>query len=273
MTHVSALAGRLVLIFGSPRSGTTWLTHLLLSHPGAGGQGHSESSLFVALQPFVGLLHRKEDGPLAFVDEPTLIAALRRFCDELLSGDLPAGAPVGRVVEKTPEHALLLPFINRIYPDAYYIHIVRDGRDVVRSAVEVEFGEPDVAVAARGWVHTLHAVERDARDLARFREVKYEELLADPVEGTSELLSWIGLDVDEDVKRELAERAGVRVSQYNTTGNVGAGKWRSLDDRQLAVIYRVAGETLIARGYVERTEVNALLERHENGRRRRRAIR
>jgi hypothetical protein len=261
MTQPSVLADRLVLIFGCPRSGTTWLTHLLLGHPGAGGQAHSESSLFVSLQTFAGFLERRSDGPLAFVDEPTLVAALRRFCDELLSVDLPAGASVARVVEKTPSHALLLPFINLLYPDAWYIHIVRDGRDVVRSSAEVEFGEPDVAVAARGWVQTLDTVERDAPRLARFREVRYEDLLADPVGRTSDLLSWIGLDVDDDTRSGLAERAGVRVSQYNTTGSVGAGKWRSLDDRQLAAVYRVAGETLIARGYVERVEVDAVLDR------------
>jgi LPS sulfotransferase NodH len=262
----SPLADALVLVFGCPRSGTTWLTRLLLSHPQAAGPEHSESRLFTDLQPFATALeHRMADGPLAYVEERTLVAALRQFCDDLLGADLQGRR---RVFEKTPANALQLPFIRRIYPDAWYIHIVRDGRDVTRSVSEVEFGQADVSEGAAGWVEYLRAVERDAPGLARFREVRYEDLLAEPVAGVSELLSWVGLEVDDQVRDSIAERAGTRVSQFNTGGQVGAGKWRELTQEQLRDIYRVAGDLLITRGYAERAEVERALAGRSGGPRR-----
>jgi hypothetical protein len=251
----SRLADALVLVFGCPRSGTTWLARLLLSHPQAAGPEHSESRLFADLQPFATALEHPGDGPLAYVDASTLVSALRHFCDDLLGSELISEPGVRRVVEKTPAHAFQLPFIHRIYPDAWYIHIVRDGRDVARSISEVEFGQPDVAAGAKGWVEYLRAVERDGPQLGRFREVRYEDLLDDPVAGVSDLLTWVGLDVDDGVRAVLAERSGVRVSQFNTGGRVGAGKWRDLTHEQLGEIYRVAGDLLVARGYADPGDV------------------
>lgn len=38
------------------------------------------------------------------------------------------------LVEKTCANSLRVPFINRVLPEAFFVHIVRDGRDVVPSA-------------------------------------------------------------------------------------------------------------------------------------------
>ena len=41
-----------------------------------------------------------------------------------------------RIVEKTPKNCLRIPFINRIFPDALYIFITRDGRANVSALIE-----------------------------------------------------------------------------------------------------------------------------------------
>jgi len=79
--------------------------------------------------------------------------------------------------------------------------------------------------------------------------VRYEDLLGDPVEATADLLSWVGLDVGDDVRRDIAARAGQRVAQYNTSGPVGAGKWRTLPPDEVARIEAIAGAALTAHGY------------------------
>lgn len=243
----SDLTDRLVLVVGCPRSGTTWLEHLLLSHPRAGGVEEVETWLFQGLRPLWN--NRDLDG---WIDGAARSAAMRRFCDRLLLEGLARHRPgASHFVEKTPNHALYLDAINEIYPDAWVIHVVRDGRDVARSLVEFEHGVDDHTTAARLWVRTLEAVEASAPRLDRFRVVRYEDLLDDPIEGAAALLSWVGLDVDGDVREAIADRAGQRVSQYNTSGHVGAGKWRTLPPSEVARIEAVAGPMLRAYGYAE----------------------
>ena len=38
-----------------------------------------------------------------------------------------------RWAEKTPDHSLNIPFLAELFPEAFFIHIVRDGRDVACS--------------------------------------------------------------------------------------------------------------------------------------------
>lgn len=47
-----------------------------------------------------------------------------------------------RFVEKTPSNCLRVPFLHALYPDGRYVHIVRDGRDVIRSLLIAETGAP-----------------------------------------------------------------------------------------------------------------------------------
>lgn len=45
------------------------------------------------------------------------------------------------LMEKTAANALRMPFVYRVFPDAWYIHIVRDGRDVACSARKKYLGD------------------------------------------------------------------------------------------------------------------------------------
>ncbi|MCC6906469.1 MAG: sulfotransferase [Phycisphaerales bacterium] len=41
-----------------------------------------------------------------------------------------------RVMEKTPSNCLRVPFVQRVFPEAKFIHLVRDGRDNVSSCLQ-----------------------------------------------------------------------------------------------------------------------------------------
>ncbi len=243
--EASPLTDRLVLVVGCPRSGTTWLEHLLLSHPAAGGIEEKETWLFLGLHPLM-----TNERIAQWTPRDDRVAALRRFCDRMFIAGLARHRPgATHFVEKTPNHALHLDEINTVYPDAWVIHLVRDGRDVVRSLLEFEHGVTDATTAAQLWVRTLTAVAASAPHLDRLREVRYEQLVADPVDGTAALLAWIGLPADDGVRAAIASRAGQRVSHFNTTGAVGSGKWRDLGAAARAEIDAVAGALLVERGY------------------------
>jgi len=240
---------RLVLVVGAHRSGTTWLQQLLLAHPSMGGQ-LIESRLFIALRSlWQNVTDESATGLAAHLALDDAIPALQRFTNRALDG-LAADRPGAvRVIEKTPAHSLDLPCVAALHPGAWVVHLVRDGRDVVRSALELDFGADDAREAARQWRRWVETVRRDLPQFPRHREIRYEALLSDPVTEVVGLLEWSGLTVDGAVRDELERRAGERVSQYNTTGAVGSGKWRRLSAADQAAIEDEAGELLRGLGY------------------------
>src|SRR5207249_11212078 len=129
-------------------------------------------------------------------------------------------------------------------PDAWYINLVRDGRDVARSHVRTGNWANNVGEAAHDWVWSIRAVERHRWRLRRFRRVRYEDLLADPDGRTGELLEWMGLPVDESAAHRIAERRSVEVARYGATEDVGSGKWRDLSAGELEQVEGVAGPLL-----------------------------
>lgn len=246
------LPGPPVFIVGCPRSGTTWLQNMLLAHPATGGP-RKETAIFLSIR---GVL----DNPALrdWLDREALLAALRRFTEHLLATCLATQAPgATRLLEKTPLHALHLDLLAELYPEAAIIGIHRDGRDVVRSLLEVEFGTKNTTIAADGWVRTTQAVIDFATRFSQTRDERYEGLLDDPVPGVVEVLRWLDLDPNDAVMDELTARAGTRVSQHGTTGDVGSGKWRDISSGDLRTIYRVAGNQLVALGYMTPAELRA----------------
>jgi len=102
-----------------------------------------------------------------------------------------------------------MEFLSSIFPDARFVHIVRDGRAVVHSLLRVDFwknrgrleepawrgGFPDsyrrrwealdrspLALAALQWRNVVETARREARKLGphQYHELRYEDFLSDP---------------------------------------------------------------------------------------------
>lgn len=242
--YASPLQDRLLLVIGCGRSGTTWLHRLLLTHPDIDGLPRHESWLFEQLEP---LWPNR-------IAEARFVAALRRFADAVLAG---GKRPAGFVVEKTPMHSLLLPQIAAVYPDAWVIHLVRDGREVARSISQTPFfNNPDPANAAALWSRVVDEVRRESRRFERFRELHYETVRADAAGQIAALFDWLGLDNGDAVRGEVRASAGERVSAHaGTSVPLGSQSWRTLPRHDVRGIYRNAGYQLRQTGYANRAEV------------------
>lgn len=231
-----------VFVVGVPRSGTTWVQNMLQAHPTLAGP-RVETSLFVSLEALWG-----NEAVAAAIGRDALAGAIRRFVSALFA----AYAPPRRLVEKTPLHGEHVALIAAVFPDAAFLSVHRDGRDVVRSLLEMESGTDDVVVAATRWAEITRTVSAALAPLPRARNLRYETLLVDPVAAMADVFEWLGLDADDAVLAEVRRRAAERVSQYNTTGDVGSGKWKSLSRKQLRAVYRHAGDRLNELGYTDR---------------------
>ncbi|HVT20886.1 MAG TPA: sulfotransferase [Mycobacteriales bacterium] len=239
----SPLHQRVVVVLGAARSGTTWAHRLLSAHPRILGTETGETWLFPDVAPLWA------DDVRAVGGDALVLSSLRGFCDDLLSGLLTGEAGASSYVcEKTPTTVWQLPFVSRLYPDAHYVHVVRDGRDAAMS-LALTRDSTDLAGAASEWVAAVSAIRATAPALPRLREVRYEDLLADPQAVITDVWSWIGVPVTGEARTALDGRIGERVTPLPATGTIGSGKWRSLPDGDRAAIEAVAGDLLRGLGY------------------------
>jgi hypothetical protein len=248
----SPLEGRLVFCVGARRSGTYWLQRIVVAHPGV-SEVPGESHLFS--HGIAPLLERFHHGPRGsgqvgrlYADRDALLDAARDFCDRMLGPFLQPGST--RLAERSPLHVQHLGLIGEIYPDARFVHIVRDGRDVVRSLLAQEWGPTTATAAAEEWRSSVLAA-REQRPADGYLEVRYEELLADAEAGIREIYGHLGLDASADaLELALAAARDASVNVDPTDARVAAGKWESsLSARELRDIEAVAGELLAELGY------------------------
>ncbi|MEO1132551.1 MAG: sulfotransferase [Cyanobacteria bacterium J06639_1] len=128
----------LIFVVGSPRSGTTWLQSLLASHPAI--VSGPESHFFVSMRSLLQTFEKPQDRKLglsAYLSPDQFYEAIANlFLQAIAQLDLPAGDH--RVfLEKTPHHSQYAKYILKAFPQAKFIHLVRDARAVVASSLRI----------------------------------------------------------------------------------------------------------------------------------------
>ncbi|MBZ9888588.1 sulfotransferase [Mesorhizobium sp. BR1-1-3] len=176
--------------------------------------------------------------------------------------------------DKTPQHVICSAEIFSILPEAHFIHIVRDGRDVACSVRDSWFGSRmTISDIARGWVDRLSRFDADSQ---AFRHqtmvVRYEDLVSRPSETIADICKFIDIEYDNGML-SYYERARVRLQELRDltvgTGVVSRelrtkihknvllppsegsiGRWRSELDSASEKIFRdIAGEMQSRLGY------------------------
>jgi Sulfotransferase family len=151
-----------------------------------------------------------------------------------------------RWADKTPEYVYHLPVLGSVFPDARYIHIVRDGRDVALSVFAESWGPKNTTTAALEWVHSIELTRAFATTLpaSQFMEVRYEDLLSRPVEVFGRLIEFLRIP-DHD---KLLAHIESRIATDLKSGNFN--KWKSAMSRKdITRFDSLAGYLLAHYGY------------------------
>ena len=149
-----------------------------------------------------------------------------------------------RVLNKTCLYCLNMDIVDAVYDSPAVVHIIRDGRDVALSLLEVKnWGPVSIYGAARWWSERVDALQAHAEESmeGRYYEFRYEDLLERPAEIFEAVAKRFGIYSDSR-HRELAE--ALEIIPAN------AEKWRAaMTPRQLRLFERVAGATLTRNAY------------------------
>lgn len=123
---------RPIIIVGTHRSGTTFLGKVFRAHP--------DVAYWEEPRHVWAWRHNFRPSDVLGADDakPKIIRHIHEAFDERRESE-----GKERFCEKTPSNCLRLDFIERVFPDALYVHIYRDGRAVVRSTGKVLERGPD----------------------------------------------------------------------------------------------------------------------------------
>ena len=277
-------------VVGVPRSGTTLLRLQLDAHP----------ELCIGAETGFGLVAGAVDdaggGPAELAAALRSLAtwpdlrldawALRELFDGVDPWSVGAGlrawyrleaAAAGkpRWGDKTPVHARCLPVLARLFGEARFVHLIRDGRDVAASLRGLPFapGDGSIEAIAADWRDTIREARAAAAELPHYLEVRYERLVTDPEAVLREVCAFVELDfhpamlaAHERAASRLAEQATVELeggtvrtagmrmaiaTRTTTPPDPGRiGRWRdALAPEEVARFEAIAGDLLDDLGY------------------------
>jgi Sulfotransferase family len=150
--------------------------------------------------------------------------------------------------------------LHQMFPDAKYVHIIRDGRDVALSVMKLPWGPNDVVRAAEWWDTHVWLARRIGAVLGpeRYLEVHYERLVAAPADELVRVCEFLGepfspamLDYASGAEAAIPKETrtlhhGVDAAPYQQ--RVSAWK-REMHPADLALFNRHAGRMLSELGY------------------------
>jgi hypothetical protein len=172
-----------------------------------------------------------------------------------------------RYGDKTPNQVVHIHLLARTLPEARFVHVIRDGRDSTLSYLDADFGPSTVAEAAVYWRRFVEAGRRAGRELGhgRYREVRYEELVAAPERELRALSGFCGLAYDEAML-DYPERADELVGKVHhnlaLAPTSGMRDWRrDMSRADVALFEALAGDLLDELGYERAFPRTALSDR------------
>ena len=144
----------------------------------------------------------------------------------------------GRWGDKTPHYVTALARIGRALPEARFVHVIRDGRDVAlstnRRLVELRGSRPvPIERMAKRWRHRILTARGVAQVADRYLEVRYEDLVLDTQPTLRRVCQFVELDFDPAMLA-YHERAAERLQEMNRERQRGQRRTLSGEERMQA---------------------------------------
>jgi glycosyltransferase involved in cell wall biosynthesis len=259
-----------IFVGGAQRSGTTLMRVMLDSHPRI-CCGAELKILPVVAEHYKFLAGRSRQVMESYGNTlPDVQRSCRAFVEGIVENFRRAeGKP--RWAEKTPQNVLYMELLGEIFPDATFIHMLRDGRDVACSLLTMDWIDnktgrkfdfvETMTGAARYWRDTVEKARQQAAHpslTGRVLEVRYEALVTDSAETMRQVLEFLGEEWDDavlshhtkDRRGEPTEPSTEQVSKPMT--QTALSRWqRDMTELDKAAFKAEAGALLTELGYAD----------------------
>jgi hypothetical protein len=220
---------QLVFLVGAPRSGTTWL-QLLLSRPPSIATTQEMHLFNLFMRSMIEQWNydpstRSLVGLTNLLSEEEYRALLRSISGFVFAKIAQTKPSASVVLEKTPNNVHCWRVILDLWPDAHFIHIIRDPRSVVAS----------LRVASRTWARNHFSsriptnCERwvsdvsDGRQISsatrNYQEVTYEDLIWNGPEVLMRLLNGLGVATSLEECRQYVDECRIKKLQAGKLDN------------------------------------------------------
>lgn len=274
---MSVLDKQFIFIIGSPRSGTTWL-QTMLSVPQC-------VATTVELTLFDGYVKSwvekfdnekrtidagKGNAGLPFLwDREDLHEHLLSFLTKVYTRLLEKHPEATHILDKRPGYSKYTDYIHWLLSNAKFLHIIRDGRDVVSSIMKT--GEKtgwfrtDIKSATQTWTEYVSKAREASSFVDQYMEVRYEDLTNDGVATLRAAFDFCEIDVADDMvveiynnhnfetmkeKRQSPEATIQTLEAHYRKGKTGT--WRDdLSPLELLQFGNIASELMIDLSYVD----------------------
>jgi hypothetical protein len=238
---------RPVFVVGCPRSGTTLFRTMLSAHRSIAIPPETRfmMGMYWRRQQLGDLRQRDtrealaraivEDPETRFrvlgVDGPTVVS-------EIVDGPPTLGTAFGIVLrsyarafgkprwgDKRPAYYAFMDELDHLFPDAQFIHLIRDPRACVESLKRQEWYPDEAAPCVAAWVHAVRSASRSGRKLGakRYLEVKYEDLVSDPEGQSRRICEFLDEPFDDAMCRPELIADKVNPAHYQQRGQIQAG--------------------------------------------------
>jgi hypothetical protein len=240
-----------------------------------------ESHFFVAFyQNYQGKVFESRNERRALVEqilaEPAVQAWDVKICPEEI--DLEQCATLGSTIdqifqayarknnkdiwgEKSPPYTQYVYMIEKMFSNARYIHLIRDGRDVALSLMEKTWGPGDLVSSLEYWARHISCARRMLYMLPdhKYTEVRFEELVANPKPELQRVTQFLGIELEpamlDAYRQKAANKVGDLINSIHphlkeAPSADQAYKWKKkLGPADQALAYEIAGTELEELGY------------------------
>jgi len=263
----SLLDKQFIFIIGAPRSGTTWLHAMIAEHPSVCATEQVELTFFSDYLPPITKrwnleLDNMEQGRwikgLPYLwNKEKFDSFIDVFFREYYSKLVEKKPTATHVIDKNPAYSFHTSLIHHLLPNAKFINIIRDGRNVTVSMASVSsrvgFGGWDVNKGALDWrVYIENA--RKAIDFGtdKYLEIRYEDLQSDGTFHLKKIFEFCNLTTNNEIVRKIYERNHYTIKKFSSpnpdlknTKPMEYEIWRKkLPPMQKYVFHKVAGRLL-----------------------------
>lgn len=232
----------IIFIIGCARSGTSILGELIGAHHQAFYIGEQMQSIWYGMST---VSHHR----MTRDDVTPGCKAIVKSCFDKLDSQVPDNQ---LWIEKTPPNILRTMFIHGILPEAKFIHIVRDGRDVACSLVpgltdswqhlkppgwqNAELIYPNEPLKRGAWLWS-NALYFGLSDLHKINhlQIRYENLVCDPLGIAKQVFAYLEMVVDSNIMAFCSKIQDRTQGSYHALGQshwfrddheYRVGRWR-----------------------------------------------